>query len=288
MSQVQVWDFRANADYYTQEELTGFLHKIAKKFTFQEEKGESTDYRHWQGRFSLWKIKRKCELMKLIEGMAMKMPNYLQPTCNAAHKKEAFYCLKEDTRLSGPFTDQDRAAYVPRQYRNIELYPYQKQIIESRNTFDFRVVDCVIDFEGNNGKSTVASIGDLMYQGIDLPPVNDGEKIVQSLCDILIAKNCRQPGIVFIDMPKCLGKEKLGGVYTAIEQIKKGKVWDQRNHYKEWWFDSPRTWVFTNAWPNLNYLSEDRWRFWKIDEHRNLVPIVDPRSEEWSAEFSAD
>lgn len=273
-SQIQVWDFRANADYYDKDTLMKFLHKLAKKFVFQLERGDG-GYLHWQGRMSLWKVKRKPELMKLMQGMEMNVPNYLAPTTGEEHKKQAFYCLKEDTRMEGPFSDKDVAAYIPIQYRNLTLYPYQQAIVDSRETFDFRVVDCVIDRSGNVGKSTVASVADLMHGCIDLPPVNDGEKVIQSLCDILISKDCRKPGIVFFDMPRAASKEKLGGLYTAIEQIKKGKVWDTRNSYKEWWFDSPRVWVFTNEWPRMEYLSGDRWRFWQIVD-RELVPLRPP------------
>jgi hypothetical protein len=75
------------------------------------------------------------------------------------------------------------------------------------------VVDLVIDEEGNNGKSTVASIADLKYKCIDLPPINDGEKTIQLLCDILFAKDERVPGIVFFDMPRAINKENLYGMY---------------------------------------------------------------------------
>lgn len=265
-AQVQVWEFRANREMYTEHTLMAFLHTLAKKFTFQLEKGHETGYVHWQGRMSLWKVKRKCELMRLMDGMDMPIPNYLEPTTTKEHKKEAFYCLKEDTRVDGPWTDQKSVAYIPIQYRDIELYPYQQQIVESRLEFDFRKVDCVVDTTGNLGKSTLASIADLKFKCIDLPPVSDGEKVIQSLCDILIAKQERKPGIVFFDMPRAMNKDKLHSMYAAIEQIKKGKVWDMRNHYKEWWFDSPRVWVFTNAIPDSQYLSMDRWRFWEIDQ----------------------
>ena len=39
-----------------------------------------------------------------------------------------------------------------------------------------------------------------------------------------MAKKERKPRIVFVDMPRAMDKKKLGGMYTAIEQIKKGKV----------------------------------------------------------------
>jgi len=278
MSQVQVWDFRANEDYYEREALQAFLHKIGKKFAYQLEMSES-GYRHWQGRVSLWKVKRKNELMNMMKGMDMPIPNYLEPTTTQEHKTTAFYCLKEDSRIGGPWTDKDSAQYIPRQYRDLVLYPYQQQIIDSRLTFDKRCVDCVVDEGGNIGKSTCASIGDLLHGGIDLPPINDGEKLTISLCNILIAKDEHKPGIVFFDLPRAVEQTKLSGMFTAIEQIKKGKVWDWRNSYKDWWFDSPRVWVFVNEFPYTGYLTPDRWRFWRITADKELERIYAPVSD---------
>ena len=269
--QVQVWEFRESHENYDPEVLTKMLNKLAKKWTFQLEKGEESGYVHWQGRMSLWKVKRKTELMNLMQGMNMKVPAYLEPTTTKEHKKEAFYCMKEDTRVEGPWSDRDQPAYVPRQYRSIELWPWQQAVVDSRKEFDFRTVDCIVDYKGCTGKSTLASLVDLNYGGIDMPTTNDGEKLTQSLCNILIAKDCRDPGLVMFDMPRSQNKDKLYGLYTAIEQVKKGKVWDMRNSYKEWWFDSPRIWVFTNAMPETNLLSQDRWRFWEINTKKELV-----------------
>lgn len=271
--QITVWDFRSNIEYYTKDELTNFLNKLGKKWVFQGEEGETTQYKHWQGRISLFKIARKSELMKLIKGMDMKVPNYLEPTTTTEHKKEAFYVMKEATRTEGPYLNTDKASYIPIQYRDIVLYPYQQQIIDSRNIVDFRCVNLIIDKTGNTGKSTVASIADLCYGGIDLPPMNDGEKVIQSCCNILMSKMSRKPGLMFFDMPRSIDKNKLGGMFAAIEQIKKGKVYDVRNSYTEWWFDSPQIWVFTNEAPNLQYLSSDRWKFWGIDSEKNLVTV---------------
>ena len=261
-----------NGDAATEEQLFAWLHKIAKKFVFQLEQGNTTGYVHWQGRLSLWKAKRKPELMAMMSGMDMVVPNYLEPTTSVEHKKTAFYCMKEDTRIKGPFKNTDKTRRIPIQYRNIELYPYQEQILASRNELNFRVVDCIIDKSGNNGKSTVANIGALRYGCINLPTVNDGEKIIQSLCDILIGKQCDTPGIVFFDLPRATDKKRLHSMYAAIEQIKTGYIWDTRHSYKEWWFDSPRVWVFTNVPPNTKYLSADRWRFWQI-VNRRLMPV---------------
>jgi hypothetical protein len=71
-----------------------------------------------------------------------------------------------------------------------------------------------------------------------------------------------------------MDKRKLGGMYSAIEQIKKGKVYDMRYSYKEWWFNSPQIWVFGNHMPDLSMLSADRWKIWSIDASMDLVPVV--------------
>lgn len=272
---VAVYDFRFGEDTIAKEELLRVLPKLAKKWVFQLEQGKKTGYRHWQGRMSLWKLRRKTELMKLMKGVPVAVPEYLEPTTTEEHRKVAFYCLKEDTRLEGPWKNTDGPTYVPRQYRNLELYPWQKYVIDSKDNFCPRKVDCIIDPNGGVGKSTIASLADLMHGCIDMPTTNDGEKLIQSLCNILIAKDCRVPGICLFDMPRSQNKDKLSGLFTAIEQVKKGKVWDTRNHYKEWWFDSPRIWVFTNVAPDMGLLSLDRWRFWRV-EKRELILDMPP------------
>jgi len=72
-----------------------------------------------------------------------------------------------------------------------------------------------------------------------------------------------------------LDKRKFGPFMIAIEEIKGGVVCDMRNHYKQWWFDSPQMWVFCNHFPNVSYMSKDRWRFWKIDQFKCLVRMTE-------------
>lgn len=85
-----------------------------------------------------------------------------------------------------------------------------------------------------------------------------------------MAKETRSPSPIFLDMPRAMNKERLNGIYTAVEQIKKGKLYDLRYSYKEYWIDSPQIWVFSNIEPDISLLSRDRWRIWTIDETMNL------------------
>lgn len=272
-----VYDFRCNEDMYDSEELMAWLILYCKKWVFQLEEGD-TGYRHWQGRFSLMKKRTKDTLMKLFKG---KVPNYLKPTATENHLDEYFYAMKEDTRIGETFSDKKRKLdqiqaeqhYVPRQFRNIELYPWQQRIKEMSDVFDTRTIHMVYDPHGNKGKSTVAAIMEILHGGIDMPPLNDFKDLIALACNMCMDSNLRNPKVFFFDMPRALDKSKLYGLYSAIEQIKKGKLYDIRYHYKCWWIDSPAIWVFSNILPDRNLLSSDRWRLWQIGEDKLLVPF---------------
>lgn len=269
---VAMWDFRINADELDSRVIINSLKIIAKRFCFQKEKGENTGYIHYQGRFSLIKKHRKSELLKMFTEMPA--PNYLEPTVNSvALAGDLFYVTKQETRIEGPWDERDTVQkYIPRQYRDMlnQLYPYQQEIWDTANVFDTRVINMIYCPFGNIGKSTIASLCELYGKGIDLPPVNDAEKLIQSCCDICEAKNIRDPSPIFVDLPRAMNKERLNGIYTAIEQIKKGKLFDLRYKYKEYWIDSPQIWVFSNIEPDLNMLSMDRWKIYTVTDKKTL------------------
>jgi hypothetical protein len=271
---IAVWDWTLPAGDRTDDEVLDTAKKLFKKYAFQLEQGDS-GYLHYQGRGSLQKKRRFTELKALADKIGWNDCHW-SPSSTASQKGDCFYPTKEDTRVRGPWTDKDQPAmYVPRQYRDLEkkLHPWQQTVWDSADTFDARSINLIYDAEGGKGKSTLASLMDLHRKGIDLPPMNDAEKLIQSVADILMARELRTPGVVFVDLPRAMDKKRLGGLYTAIEQIKKGKVYDIRYTYKEWWFDSPQIWVFTNIEPDLTLLSRDRWKIWTIED-MDLVPVV--------------
>ena len=55
-------------------------------------------------------------------------------------------------------------------------------------------------------------------------------------------------------------------MYSAIEMLKDGKVYDTRYKGKELRMERPRIIVFTNTPPKVRYLSKDRWNFWTIKD----------------------
>jgi len=257
-----VWDFTIPQKSITSDDVIAMMKKYCKAWAFQGETGKKTSYLHWQGRCSL-KVKDRVgpDFCKGIRWSATSEEN----------KTNLFYVLKEDTRTSGPWCDKDKEIYLPRQFRNIKLYEWQSDILESRNVFQDRVIDCIYDEKGNNGKSTVAAIGEILYNGIDCPPINDCTQLIQYICNHCMDNEIRDPKLIFLDLPRAMNKESLYGIYAAIEQIKKGKLVDTRHHSKCWWIDSPRIWVFTNTLPDVTMLSSDRWRIWTINKETSKL-----------------
>lgn len=267
-----VWDFTCGECFSNKDEIISLLKEFCKKWCFQLEKGEGENgYIHFQGRLSLKEKRRRKQVKeKFPKGF------YFTPTSNE-NKRNMFYVMKEHTRIDGPWSDKDKVIYIPRQYRGMleTMKPFQQVIWDSYDIFEPRKINIIINESGNVGKTVIASLCELHGRGIDLPPINDGEKLIQSTCDILMATENRAPGIVFIDIPRAMKQDKLRGIFTAIEQIKKGKVYDQRYNYKMWWFDSPQIWVFVNEPPKTKWLSHDRWNKWEIENDELIKYIED-------------
>lgn len=263
-SQIRRWDIRANADYYTAEELTKFLDQIASHWVFQKEKGEK-GYVHWQGRMKLWDKRglRKKALMNLMDKIDMKVPNYLRPTSNPC--KDFRYPMKASSRIDGPYSNKDKPAYIPKQFQLEELRDWQKQVLETKDQWDTRAIHVLINHEGNIGKSTLAHWARLNEGAMVLPPMNDCDKIVQSACCMAIAKQQRKSCMVFFDIPRSVPQNKLASLFAGIEIVKSGYLYDWRHKFKFWDMNSPVVWIFMNQRPRLAMLTSDRWKLYELE-----------------------
>lgn len=259
--------------------FVALIRPLFKKWCFQKEECPTTGRLHYQGRGSLFKKKRLPELWNLLNDTKLHGMQVSESSLKT-FQDEIFYMMKYDTRLDGPWDDTKwkDPEYIPRQFRGLmdRLYPWQQQILDSADTFDDRYVNLVYDPQGCKGKSTIARLSQLHKGALRLPPVGDHKQLLESACDILMARKEREPNLCFIDLPRTLtiDPKKFAPFMIAIEEVKGGVVCDMRNHYKEWWFDSPQVWVFCNHVPNLGYMSDDRWIFWTIDSFRNLRKLT--------------
>lgn len=272
MTQCASFDFRCNADMFeSSATLVAWMNGLAKHYCFQKEQGDG-GYVHWQGRLSLIKKRRQPELITLLTGLGKPVPNYLEPTVTVEHRTgEAFYALKEDTRIEGPWTDKDKPVYIPRQIREIkELRPWQKSVVDSASHWDTRHINLIYCPLGNKGKTTLVGWCRAYNIARVLPSVNEAKDMLRMVCDMPTAS------MYLFDMPRSMNKERLFGFFSAIETIKDGYAYDDRYSFKEKCFDCPNIWIFSNSMPDFNMLSMDRWKIWEIADNEliRLIPKI--------------
>lgn len=233
------------------------LKELCKLGNFQIEKGLKKGKLHFQGRVSTKKKYRFSEIKKVATKTFLTGIHW-SPTSNSC-KGNFDYVTKDFTRIDGPWNVKDKIQYIPRQIREIEeLRPFQKHIIRDAGVWDTRHVNLVYNPEGCVGKSILKGWLRAHNIGRPLPPVNDYKDMMRMVCDMPTSK------LYLIDMPKAMKKDRLGGLYSAIETIKDGYAWDDRYNFTEKIFDCPNIWVFTNTMPDLEMLSQDRWVIWSI------------------------
>lgn len=264
MNAVCGYDFRYSATDLTPEQIIEALTGIAKKFCFQKECSD-TGYVHYQGRLSLIKKRRKMEALKLFK----LPPQYFEPTTGTEFATgDSFYQLKEDTRIEGPWKDDDEKKCLTHQlsiFNTYELYPYQQSLLEKASQFCMRSIDLVYDPDGHIGKSIFSEF--LEYSGVaeEIPPYRLMDDIFSWVASRPI-KKC-----YIIDMPRGMKKDKLGDFYSGVEVIKNGVAYDKRYTAKKIRFDRPRIFVFTNGLPEFSLMSKDRWKVWTVNEKKELV-----------------
>lgn len=265
------YDFRWSEDAFeTEDALVLLLKGIAKKYVFQLEKGEKKGYLHYQGRMSLIKKIRPNRVLTLFkEGLK---PNWIKPTitdeaARYAASGDAFYQMKEQTRVRPPRTDKDVVTYIPRQIREMgKLRPFQQQIVDDAGNWNTRTINMVYCPEGNKGKSLLVGYCRAYNIARALPPVNDYKDMMRMVCDMPTST------MYLIDMPRSINKDRLYQFYAGVESLKDGFAYDDRYCYKQKVFDCPNIWIFSNRLPNFEMLSPDRWKIWSINKKYELKP----------------
>jgi len=269
-SATAVYDIRCNEEFGSFEDIIGLFKDVVKHYSFQLEESDG-GYRHYQGRISLIKKRRRPELVKFLKESANRLAdlNYLEPTCNPEYLTGSFcYVLKADTRIAGPWTDKDEKkvmTYQLKLFNSWELRPYQAELMKQVDIFEMRCIDLIYDKNGNLGKSLFCEAMEYLGKVEEVPPFRLMDDIFAWVCSRPI-KKC----YVF-DMPRGMKKDKLADFYAGVEVVKNGVAYDKRYTAQKKRFDRPRIFIFTNTLPMFSLMSKDRWKLWQIDENFELI-----------------
>lgn len=131
----------------------------------------------------------------------------------------------------------------------------QKRILENLESQNDRQIDVIID-DGNTGKTWLARHLYHTSQGFYVPAsIDSPQKIIQ-----FITSGYRGERIIVIDIARSTRWNNQ--LYTALEVIKDGLIYDTRYHTTMKDIHGVKVLVTCNNKPNTSKLSLDRWRLW--------------------------
>ena len=222
----------------------------ADRYVIGEEVGEG-GYRHYQVRV-VYKTEHTPEWMHTIWGAY----GHVSPT----HVRDFKYCEKE-----GNFYRSWEKAL--RAYSDIELRPWQGQAIAILKEQNDREVACIYDPDGNHGKTWLGRYCQVNRYAQYVPPMGDA----QDLMAFAMAKPAR--GYLF-DMPRTESIKAKKGMWSAVEQIKNGYLYDKRYQFRDAWIEPPAILVMANEEPPMEALSADRWRVYTFERWGDVDTLV--------------
>lgn len=267
-TQCYVYEFTLSKRELAVGDVHALLRPYCKAYTFQLERGDENGYLHYQGRLSLIKKKRTTECAGLFADTGI----HVSPTSKNAREGEAFYCMKAETRVEGPWTEKDfkppkRKLKCIVKMEEEGLMPWQKSILEKVEGYDSRHIHVLVDTKGNNGKTWLMKWVQWNDLGQIIPPMYSAEDLIG------FSMSFPDKPLYVVDMPRAMKKAKLSGFYSGIETIKNGILYDKRYHGKFHLMDEPQIIVCTNKFPPVRYLSKDRWKFYDISKTKQLIRL---------------
>jgi hypothetical protein len=232
------------------------------KNTFQIERGDNSLTQHYQG---IAKIKTKLRLNTIQQLFKNTFVSAEVTPCDKEEQAIA-YCTKPKGRISGPFFYPNK--YDGEDYAMVDAQPYfwQQQINDILEEDPHpRDIIWIYDLKGGQGKFTF--IKSKVHKGIAcLIGCFSAAK------DIYEARaNNTQPNAVFINVVP--SQADMGGVYSAVENIKDGVFNQDKYKSKVIVTKIPHFIIFANSLPNPGVLTIDRWKVFVI-ANKKIVPIT--------------
>lgn len=257
---VAVWDITLKSGgSHEKDAIIETLRDIAKKWCFQLEKGEESDYLHWQIRISLFKKKRLSELKTLLDNKEW-AGYHLSPTSRGG--MDSLYCMKLDTRVQGPWCDKDpEPKYVQKRFRDPVMRPWQakleKELLAMLNEGGDRHILMVED-EGNQGKSWFKGYMMMTRDDVVILPstLEKPNEMMEYLCSL---KEIEQgwTGIIMMDVPRATSPKHWFALAAGLETIRQGFLHDKRYRTANKIIEPPQICCFMNAKPPKNCMTSD-------------------------------
>lgn len=229
------------------------------KYVFQLERAPTTSLLHYQGHINLKVKKRLAEFLKEVQPT---LPGiHVSPSSKAGETDAEFYCMKEETRVSGPYADKD---FIFPDYSDISApsgWQLEAQAILTGPP-QKRTIYWIWEEVGCTGKSDFTTYMELNHRIIGLG-------LSTALDNFYAVSENVARGYIF-DIPRSLPKRfDWAEVYMSLEKIKDRNFLSTKYKPKKVILPViPHVMVFSNQPPDLTQLSRDRWRVLKITDNK--------------------
>jgi len=237
------------------------LDKVFERYAFGRETAPTTGQEHYQFR-GILKNPLSADGVNYLSHIGFR---HITPTS----VRNFDYVFKDGNYYTS--WDKPRA-----EYQNACLRDWQLQLRDLPR--DDRSIEIIYDWNGNTGKTFCARLFESQHRATYVPPLTRGLDI----CACVMSKP--KSGWYLIDCPASFSLDNRE-VWSAIEQIKNGYVYDPRYTFKclDIGFN-PRVTVLTNTLPSRIPLSLDRIKLYTIcydslydryilQERPDLIPV---------------
>lgn len=245
MTEPTWWDATIPMSLYPNADIvkTFFESMGGDRWAFGEEVGKETGYKHWQARIVFKKPKSLSELCKAMHGV-----NW-QPT----HVRDFDYVEKEGHYYRSWESALDK-------YKNLKLKPWEEHIKILLDNQSDREILILVDEKGGLGKTTYAKYLVSNHIMEYIPQMNSPKDYMH----VAYAKKNANGYVIDLCMGQNFHKKFDGNwqatFFNALEQMKNGFLYDERNNWKECWTDSKKILVLMNQYPERGHIADDRMR----------------------------
>lgn len=225
---------------YTMENLKDKLEPIADRYVIGFEHATTTEREHYQIR-----VVFKAEHEETwVRGQF--------PGCHTSPTKvrNFNYCEKE-----GNFYRSWEKGL--NKFAGIQLRKWQGMAISAMLETDDRQIMVVYDPVGGIGKTTLARYMVINRIATYVPPMSDAQ-------DFMAFAMAKPSKAYIFDMPRSESVKQKKGMWSAVEQIKNGYLYDKRYSFRDMWIEPPKIIIICNELPDMDSLSADRWKFYRV------------------------
>lgn len=239
---------------WTVEKIIAIAEPICERFVIGEEVGEG-GYQHLQCRMVFKVGKEMGAVINLFPGAHV----------SQSHVRDFHYCEKE-----GNFYRSWEKGL--KKYQMLTLRQWQGDAVAMLKEHDERAIHVIYDPVGNHGKTYLAKYCQVNHIAQYVPPFQDAQDFMQ----FAMAKPSRA---YIFDMPRSESIKQRKGMWSAVEQMKNGYLYDKRYQFRDTWIEPPEILVICNELPDIASLSADRWHFYRIQEYGDYLEEYYPYDE---------